>query len=156
MIRKMKIDKLLGREASESHGTNYLNLVSDDFKEINYVDEFLVSSIINNGAEMNTSVIDKSTVRRIISLQYVRVRPLIRAQMLFYIFFFCVPFIYNVYQIGDNHDEKINHVNYYLIFTNYFICLICQIVLMVFELADIKFNGFLDYISDGWNIFDSS
>ena len=156
MIRKMKIDKLLGREASESHGTNYLNLVSDDFKEINYVDEFLVSSIINNGAEMNTSVIDKSTVRRIISLQYVRVRPLIRAQMLFYIFFFCVPFIYNVYQIGDNHDEKINHVNYYLIFTNYFICLICQIVLIVFELADIKFNGFLDYISDGWNIFDSS
>ena len=97
MIRKMKIDKLLGREASETHGTNYLNLVSDDFKEINYVDEFLVSSIINNGAEMNTNVIDKSTVRRIITLQYVRVRPLIRAQMLFYIFFFCVPFIYNVY-----------------------------------------------------------
>lgn len=64
----MKIDKLLGREACESQGTKYLDLLTDDCKEINYVDEFLISSIINVGAEMNTSVIDKSTVRRIITL----------------------------------------------------------------------------------------
>ena len=53
----MKMDKILGREASDIHGTKYLDLILDDHKEINYIDDLLVSSIINHGAEMDPCVI---------------------------------------------------------------------------------------------------
>jgi hypothetical protein len=53
----MKIDKILGREANDALGTKYLNLILDDHKDINYIDDLLVSSIINHGAEINPSVI---------------------------------------------------------------------------------------------------
>ena len=75
--------------------------------------------------------------------------------MIFYITFFCIPFIYNIYQIGNNHEEETYTINYTIIYFNYFLALICQIVLVFFEYADIQLNGFDQYISDGWNIFDS-
>jgi hypothetical protein len=64
----MKIDKILGREASDIYGTKYLNLILDDFKDINYIDDLLVSSIINHGAEMDSCVIQQSTIQRIVEL----------------------------------------------------------------------------------------
>ena len=51
------MDKILGREASDIHGMKYLDLILDDHKEINYIDDLLVSSIINHGAEMDPCVI---------------------------------------------------------------------------------------------------
>ena len=50
MIRKMKIDKILGREANDDLGTNYLDLILDDHKDINNIDDLMVSSMIYHGA----------------------------------------------------------------------------------------------------------
>jgi hypothetical protein len=58
MIRKIKIDKILEREANDPHGTAYLNLINQEFKDISYVDDLLISTIINHGAEMNPTIIE--------------------------------------------------------------------------------------------------
>ena len=34
--------------------------------------------------------------------------------------------------------------------------MITQIVFLFFEFAEIKYGGFWNYISDGWNLFDIS
>lgn len=47
-------------------------------------------------------------------------------------------------------------MNKTIISINYLVCFLAQILFIVFELADIKLNGFYSYITDGWNIFDSS
>lgn len=141
MIRKMKIDKILERDASDAHGTQYLELINQEFKDISYVDDLLISTIINHGAEMNPEVIEQSSVKRIVELQFMRVKPIIERHLLIYIFFFVFPFIYNIYIVDINHDNPNANINFVIIKINYLIGLCTQILFMVFEYADIKYNG---------------
>lgn len=141
MIRKMKIDKILERDASDAHGTQYLELINQEFKDISYVDDLLISTIINHGAEMNPEVIEQSSVKRIVELQFMRVKPIIERHLLIYIFFFVFPFIYNIYIVDINHDNPNANINFVFIKINYLIGLCTQILFMVFEYADIKYNG---------------
>ena len=141
MIRKMKIDKILERDASDAHGTQYLGLINQEFKDISYVDDLLISTIINHGAEMNPEVIEQSSVKRIVELQFMRVKPIIERHLLIYIFFFVFPFIYNIYIVDINHDNPNANINFVFIKINYLIGLCTQILFMVFEYADIKYNG---------------
>ncbi len=141
MIRKMKIDKILERDASDAHGTQYLELINQEFKDISYVDDLLISTIINHGAEMNPDIIEQSSVKRIVELQFMRVKPIIERHLLIYIFFFVFPFIYNIYIVDINHDNPNANINFVFIKINYLIGLCTQILFMVFEYADIKYNG---------------
>jgi hypothetical protein len=137
----MKIDKILERDASDAHGTQYLELINQEFKDISYVDDLLISTIINHGAEMNPEVIEQSSVKRIVELQFMRVKPIIERHLLIYIFFFVFPFIYNIYIVDINHDNPNANINFVFIKINYLIGLCTQILFMVFEYADIKYNG---------------
>ena len=41
------------------------------------LNDLLISTIINHGANINPSIIEQSTIKRIIELQYQRIKPLI-------------------------------------------------------------------------------
>lgn len=66
-----------------------------------------------------------------------------------------IPFAYNLFYLGSNHDEK-KVLNYWIVHMNYTLAMCTQIAFLVLELADIKYNGYRSYFSNGWNLFDAS
>lgn len=77
-------------------------------------------------------------------------------ELLTYICCFVLPYSYNVYVIDSNHDEPSEIINYWIIHFNYMLAMSTQIGFLLFELADIKYNGIYEYFTNGWNLFDAS
>ena len=74
-------------------------------------------------------------------------------------FGFYFPFLYNIFVINSNDfraddENETVHVNFIRFL--YMIMMFTQIVFAVFELAEIKHNGIVSYLSEGWNYFDST
>jgi hypothetical protein len=90
---------------------------------------------------MNPEIIEQSSVKRIVELQFLRVKPIIERHLLIYMFFFVFPFIYNIYIVDINHDNPKANINFVFIKINYLIGMCTQFLFMVFEYADIKYNG---------------
>ncbi len=65
MIRKIKIDKILGRQSSEINGTEYLNEIKEEPKDIFYIDDLFISSLIFDKTQ-DPSFTKHSTLKKII------------------------------------------------------------------------------------------
>ena len=48
IIRKIKFDKIIGREASENMHTEYLNVFKDDIKDIQSANDLFIATLINS------------------------------------------------------------------------------------------------------------
>jgi hypothetical protein len=82
------------------------------------MDDLLLSECFNHSADVNPEIMDQSTIRRIIELQYKNIKPIIKLELFVYLCFFLMPYAYNVYVIDSGHDQNIV-INYWIIHLNY-------------------------------------
>jgi hypothetical protein len=53
MVRKIKIDKILNREADENTNTDYMDLFDQEPKNIKYMNHLFISNLIDRNSETN-------------------------------------------------------------------------------------------------------
>lgn len=77
-----------------------------------------------------------------------------------FLFGFVFPFAYNnisenmIYYRKNPQKESLFHFN--LRIFNYIVASLVSIIFGYFEIIEIKFSGFKEYFSSGYNIFDFS
>lgn len=65
MIRKLKIDKILGEKGNVKEHTEYRNLIKGKPQDINYIDDLFLSSILIKNIE-NQKFFLNSTIDKLI------------------------------------------------------------------------------------------
>jgi hypothetical protein len=92
-----------------------------------------------------------------IEIQYKKVKPYIKNLLIIYTLGFYLPFVYTCILINNSFaaSEK-SSFDLIKLYTLYALSFLTQTVFMVFEYAEIKFNGLSNYFSESWNYFDSS
>jgi hypothetical protein len=92
MIRKLKIDKILGRKGSVEEHTEYRDLVKGKPQDIKYIDDLFLSSILLKNIE-NSKFFLNTTIDKLIQNQFEKVRPIVKSFLYFYIIGFVIPFL---------------------------------------------------------------
>jgi hypothetical protein len=84
---------------------------------------------------------------------------MVKRMMHTFLFGFIVPFAYN--NISENILNRKNELDestlhfYFRIF-NYLVASLTSILFSYFEIIEIKFSGFKEYFTSGYNLFDFS
>ena len=91
-----------------------------------------------------------------IDFQYDIAKPVVKALLIFYVIGFYLPFIYASFTISNFDYTKENSSDLFTIYLMYAISFFTLTVFMVFEYAEMTYNGIEDYFSDSWNYFDST
>ena len=74
-----------------------------------------------------------------------------------HLFGFYLPYIYNTFVINyslQNQDDQNEWIHKIFMYVLYGIMMITQLIFCLFEIAEIKQNGFVNYFKEGWNYFD--
>ena len=76
-----------------------------------------------------------------------------------HLFGFYLPFLCNTFIINyslENQDDKNEWIHIFLMYKLYVFMLITQVIFGLFEIAEMRQNGFANYFKEGWNYFDFS
>ena len=119
------------------------------------MNHLFISNLIDRNSETN-QFMEQSSVQLMIDFQYDIAKPVVKALLIFYIIGFYLPFIYASFTISNFDYTKENQSDLYTIYLMYVISFFTLTVFMVFEYAEMKYNGIEDYFSDSWNYFDST
>jgi hypothetical protein len=150
---------ICGREASEDEFTEYLDSFDkNNIKEIKGLDELFIADIIIKNSDDN-QFLNFIIIRSMIDVMSEKTKKIIKYMTYFYVLGFYFPFLYNIFIINSSSfktDDEKETVHIYFMKFLYLIMMFTQIVFAVFECAEIKHNGIIAYLSEGWNYFDST
>jgi hypothetical protein len=108
------------------------------FKEpLDKIDDLFLSYLIKESSE-EVSLMNQSTIKRIIDHQFEFTKRTIKYLLIIYIVFFVVPFMYTIYEVNLYHDVKDHLEDVNIRYFCYIISMVTQIFFCVLEFAEIK------------------
>lgn len=164
IIRKIKIDKLMRRQALKKNHTEYLALLDEKPEDFDQIEDLFLADLLFK-QESNRKFFNNTSVQKLIDRQYKYTRRLMRNLLLLYIFGFMAPFIYNVFESNSTYsvtqaDQDLEASNGGKMPIGRLIrfCIACsvQVLFLSLEYAELSYNGVQEYFSDPFNYVDSS
>ena len=119
------------------------------------MNHLFISNLIDRNSDTN-QFMEQSSVQLMINFQYNIAKPVVKSLLMIYVLGFYLPFIYVSFIISNFNIAKHSSYDVYAIYFMYILSFITLTIFMIFEYAEMKYNGIEDYFSDSWNYFDST